>query len=148
MNIRSVLLIPFTAFALQACAAQQGGSADSITPVELTTMSPHVAAPADPSKPVRISGGIIAGTLIKMTPPVFPAKTGCLHVSHTVVMRVIIGKDGHMKSVEVMSGADAMRQPTVDAVRQWEYKPFQLNGQPVDVETTVVSNPSLNCDGG
>ncbi len=41
-----------------------------------------------------------------------------------------------------------MRQPTVETVEQWLYKPFLLNGQPVDVETTVVSNPGLNCDGG
>ena len=55
----------------------------------------------------------------------------------------VIGKDGHVISAEAISGADVMRQPYVDAVKQWEYRPFQLHGQPVEVETTVTMSFSV-----
>jgi hypothetical protein len=145
-NTAVVLLLLMTFTQFLCCLAQQsnGTSSANVSPVELSALSPGLAAPLDSSRPIRVSGGIIAGSITHKTLVNIPLKISCLHVSSFVVMRVIIGKDGRVKSVDVLSGADVMRQPTVDAVGQWVYRPFLLHGQPVEVETMVTSTVQLN----
>jgi hypothetical protein len=118
-NTAVVLLLLMTFTQFPCCLAQQsnGTSSANVSPVELSALSPGLAAPLDSSRPIRVSGGIIAGSIIHKTLVNIPLKISCLHVSSFVVMRVIIGKDGRVKSVDVLSGADVMGQPTVDAVR-------------------------------
>ena len=62
-------------------------------------------------------------------------------------MHVLIGENGHVKSVDAISGAEVMRLPNLDAVRQWVYWPFQFHGAPVKVETTVTQIVDFNFDG-
>jgi protein TonB len=119
----------------------------SASPVELSTLSPNLVVPTDPSKPLRVAGGIVAGNIIIKTIPVFPPKTNCLHGSRVVQMHVVIGKDGRVKSAEAISGVEAMRQPNVDSLRQWVFRPFQFHGQPVEVDTTITNIVDLNNDG-
>ena len=121
----------------------------SASPVELSTLSPNLMPmpPIDPSKPIRVSSGTLAANLTKRVEPVFPPKTNCLRVSGVVVMHAIIGKDGHVKSVEAISGADVMRRANLEAVRQWVYRPFQFHGQPVEVETTITTIIDFGGDG-
>ena len=59
-------------------------------------------------------------------------------------MHAIIGKDGAITSLEVMSGHPLLQQAALDAVRQWRYQPTLLNGEPVDVDTTIDVIFSLN----
>jgi protein TonB len=54
-----------------------------------------------------------------------------------VVLQATIGKDGLMENVRVVNGPPLLQQAALDAVRQWTYKPYLLNGEPVEVETTV-----------
>jgi protein TonB len=99
------------------------------------------------SPPARISGGVMAGNVLtKGMQPVIPKIPSGIRVSGTVVMHVIIGTDGLVKSVEPLSGAEILRQPVMDAVKQWTYKPYLLNGRPVEVSTTVTINIQLNGD--
>ena len=93
-------------------------------------------APA-PSQPIRVSGGVMAGTILTKVAPVFPCEALKQHVNGLVVMHVIIGKDGHIKEISVISGPELLRAAYTDAVRQWTYKPYLLNGTPVEVATTV-----------
>jgi len=75
--------------------------------------------------------------LILKTPPIYPAIAKTARVSGTVELEATISKNGTIKDVRVASGPVMLRQAAVDAVRTWRYKPYQLNNQPTEVETTV-----------
>jgi protein TonB len=61
------------------------------------------------------------------------------HVSGFVVLRVRIGKDGNVSKVEKISGSDAMLPAVSEAVKQWKYRPYLLDGSAVEAETTVIT---------
>ena len=90
-----------------------------------------------PLKPLAISSGVAAGMLIRKTPPVYPPIAKSAHVSGTVELHATISKDGTIKDLNVVSGPAMLRQAAVDAVRNWRYKPYQLNNEPTEVETTI-----------
>ena len=98
-----------------------------------------------PSGPIRVSGGVMAGNILSMVSPIFPQDGCAAHASGAVVMGMVIGKEGRVKSAEALSGHPILRQPYLEAARQYTFKPYLLNGQPVEVQTTLVINPSINC---
>jgi protein TonB len=69
---------------------------------------------------------------------VYPELARAARVSDTVVMSVIVGKDGTVQEVRVIRGHQLLRQAAVDTVKQWRYKPQMLNGQPVEVTASVA----------
>ena len=68
----------------------------------------------------------------------YPADAKIAHVSGNVVLHAIIGPDGTVEKLDAISGPDVLKPAALEAVRQWSYKPYLLNGQPVEVDTTVV----------
>ncbi len=104
--------------------------------------------------PVRIAGGVSAGLLIEKKNPVYPIEAKLAHVSGTVILRAIINKEGSIADLKVISGPDLLVKGAVDAVSAWKYRPYMLNGQPVDVQTTIMVNfnlddkPQHGSDGG
>ena len=80
----------------------------------------------------------MAGQLVHKVWPQYPEAAKQAHVSGSVVMHVIIGEDGVPRDITVVSGPEMLRQSYVDAVKQWVYKPYLLNGKPVSVDTTVA----------
>jgi TonB family protein len=119
------------------------GDTETIKVVKQTAPAPS----AVPASVVRVSGGVMAGNLLTKVIPVYPEEAHCKHISSSVVFHVVIGKDGRVVSAEPISGAEVLRKPYADAVKQWTYKPFLLNGQPTEVETTVTLNPQINATG-
>lgn len=99
-----------------------------------------------PRSPVRVPGGVIAGQILTKVQPVYPQEAKDAHVSGAVVMRAIIGKDGTIKDLQVMSGPELLRQCSLDAVKQWTYKPYLLNGEPVEVETIITVTVNYSAD--
>jgi protein TonB len=97
---------------------------------------PRVAVEA-PAHPVRVSGLIVAGMLIRKTLPIYPPIAHAAHVEGTVVLAAIIARDGTIQNLHVVSGNGMLQQAALDAVRTWRYRPYLLNGEPVEVETTV-----------
>lgn len=97
---------------------------------------PETSAPAPANKPVKISSAVMQGLLKKKVDPVYPQDTPPMEV--TVVIHAIIGKDGRLQSAQAVSGPVVFRGAALEAVRQWIYKPYLLNGEPVEVDTTVV----------
>ena len=88
-----------------------------------------------PDGAVRISGGVMAGQLVKKVLP----ETPCGAFGGTVVLHAIIGTDGKIEQLTQISGPQgAYGNAFMDAVRQWEYKPYLLNGKPVNVDTTIA----------
>jgi len=100
------------------------------------------SAPAGSEKnPARVSSGVIAGNAIKQPKPVFPAThrdNPDSPRSGTSVMRATISPEGKVERLEWISGWSANQQTVMDAVKQWIYKPYMLNGKAVWVETTVT----------
>lgn len=90
--------------------------------------------------PVRISGGVMAGMVINKVDPVYPPDAKAAGVQGAVVLVAHIGADGAVQSLQAVSGPEVLRRPAIDAVRQWTYRPYLLNGQPTEVQTTVTVN--------
>jgi TonB family protein len=90
--------------------------------------------------PVRVGGQIKAPTKIKDVKPVYPAIAQSSRVSGTVMVAATIGPDGKVEDAKVVRSIPLLDQAALDAVRQWEYTPTLLNGEPVSVLTTVTIN--------
>jgi TonB family protein len=102
-----------------------------------------VVKAAAPGRPLAISAGVANGMLIQRTEPVYPAIAKAARVSGAVELQATISKNGTIKDVHVVNGPAMLRQAAVDAVRQWRYRPYKLNNEPTDVETTININFSL-----
>src|SRR5208283_3541760 len=96
------------------------------------------------SKPMAISSGIANGMLIQKTAPVYPPIARTARVSGTVELHATISKSGTIKDLYVVNGPTMLRQAALDAVRNWRYRPYTLNDEPTEVETTIAVVFSLN----
>jgi protein TonB len=107
--------------------------------------SAPVAVPkvATPQK-VRVSQGVSEGLLLHKVTPNYPALAKQARIQGSVVLQATIGKDGSILNLRVVSGHPMLTQSALDAVRQWKYKPYMLNGEAVEVETTVQVNFTLS----
>ncbi len=93
----------------------------------------------------RIPGGVLAGNIISKPQPVYPATAKANHVTGTVVLRAIIGCDGHVYALRPTSSPDSdLTISAIAAVRQWTYKPYLLNGVATEVDTTITVNYNMS----
>jgi protein TonB len=90
-----------------------------------------------PRGPVRVSSLVVEGLLIRKTVPVYPSIAVAIHQEGTVVLQATISRAGTIENLRVVSGPPMLRQAALDAVATWRYRPYLLNDQPVEVETTV-----------
>jgi TonB family protein len=98
------------------------------------------------NEPAKVVGAVIGGNLLKETKvqPVYPESARERGVSGTVVMRAIIGSDGHIRRLKLLSYPDAdLAISALQAVRYWTYKPYTLNGEPTSVDTTITVNYAI-----
>jgi len=93
--------------------------------------------------PARISGGVMAGNILTKVQPVYPQEAKDAGISGAVVLHAIIGKEGTVESLVVVSGPKELQGAALDAVKQWTYRPYLLNGEPTAVNTTITVNFSL-----
>jgi TonB family protein len=94
--------------------------------------------PPDPNaKKVRISQGVAQGLLSKSVAPKYPDHERSSGIQGTVLMLMNLDTTGHVQSLFVTEGNPALSQAAVRAVSQWEYRPYLVSGQPVNVETLV-----------
>jgi periplasmic protein TonB len=86
---------------------------------------------------VSVSAGVATGMLIRKTQPAYPPIAKSARVQGTVVLQATISRAGNVTNLKVVSGPPMLRQSAIDAVKTWQYKPYQLNNEPTDVDTTV-----------
>jgi TonB family protein len=86
---------------------------------------------------VRVSQGVSQGLLIHKVNPVYPAKARSKGIQGAVRLEALIGKDGLVKDVKQVSGPEELAPAAIDAVRQWQFQPYFLKGEPVEVETSI-----------
>jgi len=107
-----------------------------------------VGAAPPPPKPtqtrIRQGGAVQAAMLVNRVQPQYPPLARQTRISGTVRLHAIISKDGSVQQLEVLSGHPLLVQAALDAVRQWKYRPTTLNGEPVEVDTTIDVIFSLN----
>jgi protein TonB len=98
-------------------------------------------APPPPPKAapqrVRVGGNVQQARMVRMIQPTYPAIAKQAHIQGTVVLHAIIAKDGTVQELQLMGGPPLLVKAAMDAVRQWRYQPTLLNGDPVEVDTTI-----------
>ncbi|MFZ1014610.1 MAG: energy transducer TonB [Terracidiphilus sp.] len=92
---------------------------------------------AEARGPVRLSSTMVAGLLIWKSVPQYPAIAKAAGMEGTVVLQATISKTGTIENLRVVSGPAMLQQAALDAVKAWRYRPYLLDGLPVEVETTV-----------
>ena len=111
------------------------GSILSSTP----TVAPKIATP----QRVRVSSGVQAGLLVRKVPPAYPPLARQARIQGTVLLQAQISKDGSIENLQLISGHPMLAPAAIEAVKQWKYKPYLLNGEPVEVETQIQVNFTL-----
>lgn len=103
-----------------------------------------VVRPAAPAGLLHISTGVTEGLLLAPIYPLYPEIARLTRTSGTVVVEAIISKSGTIQSAHPVSGPAMLQSAAVDAVRTARYRPYLLNGQPTEVETTITVNFRMN----
>jgi len=111
------------------------GSVLSSTPVAV----PKVATP----QRVRVSSGVSQGLLVRKVPPNYPPLARQARIQGTVLLQAQISKDGNIENLQLISGHPMLAPAAIEAVKQWKYRPYLLNGEPVEVETQIQVNFTL-----
>jgi TonB family protein len=95
--------------------------------------------PAASSEPqaIRLAGSLVEKRLLHRVEPQYPAEAERLRLQGVVVLDTLIGTDGAVKDMRALSGPDLLVQAATDAVRWWRFQPYEVNGRPVAVETTI-----------
>lgn len=101
-------------------------------------LTPSPDAHFDTVGRVKLASEVFRGQLLNKVTPVYPSDAKNAHLSGTVILRAIIGRDGAIHDLRVVSTpAPSLAASALWAVSQWEYKPYLLKGEPVEVETTI-----------
>ncbi|HTA51587.1 MAG TPA: energy transducer TonB [Candidatus Acidoferrum sp.] len=116
-------------------AGVAGGTGDVLGGIG-TAAAPPPPPTAAPAR-IKVGGDVQAASLLKQVTPAYPNIAKTAHVSGTVTLHAIISKDGSIEKLEYVSGPALLMTSAITAVREWKYKPTMLNGQPVEVDTTV-----------
>jgi protein TonB len=102
-----------------------------------------VEKPVTPSR-IRVGGNVQAANLVRKVTPVYPPLAKQARIQGTVRFTAIIGKDGTIQNLQLVTGHPLLVAAAQDAVRQWVYKPTLLNGEPVEVVTQIDVNFTLS----
>lgn len=100
---------------------------------------PAVSAPSVPAR-IRVSSVSFSSYITRKTMPAYPsiAKTG--RVEGEVILDVVVDRNGRLQSVTVISGPALLRKGAEDAVKQWAFKPYKVDGQPIEIESQISMN--------
>ncbi len=104
---------------------------------------PHAAPSIAPPRTVRLTSGVTEGLLIRKVTPIYPSIARQARIQGPVVLQATIGRDGTIENLHALSGNPWLQQAAIDAVKQWRYKPYLLNNEPVAVETQITVNFTL-----
>jgi TonB family protein len=140
-------------FTLSADKKNEGSAGDALLDLSssgvvggtvsgIVSATPTAPVPAQVRR-IRVSSGVAAGLLVTKVNPEYPPDARAQNIQGLVILQVNIDDQGNVVQVEPISGDPALTQASVDAVRQWKYRPYLLHGTPIAVETTVQVNFTL-----
>jgi len=96
-----------------------------------------------PQQTLRISQGVSEGMVLKRVQPVYPAQARQMRLEGRVELQANISQSGSISGIKQLSGDQVLGRAAIDAVRQWKYKPYYLNGQPIEIQTQITVNFKL-----
>ena len=96
-----------------------------------------------PVKRIRVAARVAEANLVHDVTPQYPPEAGRARLEGAVVLMAVIGKDGSVRDVQVESGLPILAQAAIDAVKQWRYKPYLIDGEPVEVDSRITINFTL-----
>jgi protein TonB len=99
--------------------------------------APPPPPPKAAAQRIRVGGNVQEAKIISKPLPVYPEIAKTAHIQGTVLLHAIIGKDGRVAQLQFISGPPLLMRSAMDAVREWRYQPTLLNGDPVEVDTTI-----------
>jgi len=106
----------------------------------------HVASGTLPAERIRVSQGVATGLIISKVAPIYPEEARTAKIQGSVVLKAMINQTGDVVSLDLVSGHPLLAPAAMDAVRQWKYRPYLLNGKAVAVETQITVNFTLTKD--
>ena len=128
---------PHDAEAVQAPSAiGLGGTADTKA---LASISNAAVAKPTPQM-LKVSQGVMEGLVLKRVQPRYPSQALQMRIQGPVQLQATITKDGDIANLKIVSGDAVLAKAAQDAVKQWKYKPYYLNGEPVQIETQILVN--------
>ena len=128
---RFAIVVACTALGIGTCASAM------VLSMHVNASPAATGDKAPPHGPLNVSASAMAGNKISGPIPKYPAAAKKARIQGSVVLDAVISKDGAVENLTVISGPPELQQSSLDAVRQWTYKPFLLNGDPVEVKTTI-----------
>jgi protein TonB len=120
-----------------------GGVIGGIIGGEKSAVAVPLPKMAAPTKPVRVSQGVSEGLLLRKVAPTYPPLARQARIQGSVVLQAIISKTGTIENLSVIQGHPMLVQYAIDAVKQWRYRPYMLNGEAVQVDTQITVNFTL-----
>ncbi|HXM13309.1 MAG TPA: TonB family protein [Terriglobales bacterium] len=129
--------------------AEESAPALAVAPANDSSLNGLMSsAPANLARPtlatLRISQGVSQGLLIKRVQPLYPQAALAVHAQGTVQIEATVNKQGSVVNPRVLSGDPLLARAALEAVRQWRYKPYFLDGQPVEIQTQITINFKAN----
>lgn len=132
---------------LAACVALGLGTCASALALRTYVYAPPVQGGGKTASkktvPASVPAGVMAKHILKQAMPIYPPAAKKAKIQGSVLLNALIGKDGTIENLKVVSGPKELQQSALDAVSQWTYKPCLVNGDPVEVATTVTVTYSL-----
>ena len=102
----------------------------------LVNVSPTI--PKAAPQTLKISQGVSQGLLVKKVPPVYPQQALQMKIQGAVEIAATISKEGNITNLKILNGDPILGHAALDAVKQWKYKPYYLDSQPVDIQTQIT----------
>ncbi len=127
---------PYIPGAIPDSAAAHGNAISILLHATPQPVQPHNVAP----KSVRLSIGVTEGLLIHKITPMYPQLARHAGIQGQVLLQATIGRDGSVQNLQVVSGHPMLVGAAIDAVKQWRYRPYLLNNEPVEVDTQITVN--------
>jgi TonB family protein len=128
------------------------GCAKKTAPVAANAAAPTLPTPAvnhetsittqtPAQRPIIVSPGVVAGMLAEAKGPIYPPDAKAKKLEGVVTLHAIIGKDGSIADLKIISATDPIFvDAAIAAVGRWKYRPYLLNGVPVEVQTSITVN--------
>ncbi|MBS1802150.1 MAG: M56 family metallopeptidase [Acidobacteria bacterium] len=124
--------------ALSACVVLGVAAATSAVALRIGVNQKSSDSAKKDAHSVSVDAKTMQKQLLAKVPPVYPPKAKAAKIQGKVVLDAVVGRDGQVENLKVVSGPKELQQSALDAVRQWVYKPFLLNSEPVNVTTTIT----------
>jgi TonB family protein len=146
VNVETQVTVNFTLADDPPAEGVVGDSPGGLPPEQQGGLAPSTPEGADrrgvPQR-VRVPPGVMGGLLVSKVRPEYPPDAKQARIQGTVLLQTTIDKEGNVSNIQLISGHPLLVPAAIDAVRQWKYKSYLLNGQPVEVETQIQVNFAL-----